>query len=282
MKSRSFGQEGTPVSEIGLGTWQLGGDCWGQVSESAAIDTLASAIDHGVTFIDTADVYGVGRSESLIGRFLKQRGGDGLFVATKVGRFPDPGWPKNFSFDVFRQHTENSLRRLGIEALDLTQLHSIPTHYYRQGDVFDWLGRLQQQGKIRQFGASVESIEEAYICMEHGGIASLQVIFNMFRQKPATALFDQAKAKGVALIIRLPLASGLLAGQMTEDTVFPVDDHRHFNREGQRFNVGETFAGMPFDQGVGLVDQVRPLVPVGMTMAQMALRWILDSMRSAS
>jgi aryl-alcohol dehydrogenase-like predicted oxidoreductase len=212
----------------------------------------------------------------LIGRFLKQRRDKDIFVSTKVGRFPDPGWPKNFSLNTFQQHTEASLQRLGVEALDLTQLHSIPTEYYRQGDVFEWLRRFQQQGKIKRFGVSVESMEEVLLCLEQEGLSSLQIIFNIFRRKPIEALFDQAKARGVALIVRLPLASGLLAGKMTCDTAFEPGDHRHFNRDGQRFNVGETFAGLPFEVGVAAADQVKPLVPSGMTMAQMALRWVLD------
>lgn len=239
--------------------------------------TLGAAVDAGVTFIDTADVYGAGRSETLIGRFLKERGlKERAFVATKVGRFPEPGWPKNFSFEVFREHTEGSLKRLGVEALDLTQLHSIPTQYYKSGEVFGWLERLRDQGKIKRYGASVESMEEAIICLEHGGVASLQIIFNIFRQKPIEVLFERAKAAGVAIIVRLPLASGLLAGKFTKESVFAEGDHRLFNRDGQKFNVGETFAGLPFEKGVELADAIKPMVPDGVTMAQMALRWVLD------
>lgn len=276
MNIRAFGKTGLRVSEIGLGAWQLGGDCWGAVSEQSAMDTLAAAVDGGVTFVDTADVYGTGRSETIIGRFLRQSPVKDLFVATKVGRYPDPGWPENFSFKVIRQHTENSLRRLGVDALDLTQLHSIPTEYYERGEVFDWLERLRDQGKIRRYGVSVESMHEANLCLRHDGVASLQMIFNLFRQKAIAQLFGQAQQRGVALIARLPLASGLLSGKFTKDWQFPADDHRCFNRDGQRFNVGETFAGIPFEKGVELADQIKPMVPAGMTMAQMALRWILD------
>jgi len=276
MNTRSFGDSSIQISEIGLGAWQLGGDCWGDVPQSDAMDTLGAAVDRGVTFIDTADVYGSGRSETLIGQFLKQRRAENIFVSTKVGRFPQPGWPKNFSFDTFQKHTEASLQRLGVEALDLTQLHSIPIEYYRQGDVFDWLRRLQQQGKVKRFGVSVESMDEALLCLEHDGLASLQIIFNIFRQKPIEVLFEKAQAQGVAIIVRLPLASGLLTGKFTSDTTFPPGDHRHFNCDGQRFNVGETFAGLPFDVGVALADRIKPRVPKGMTMAQLALRWVLD------
>ncbi len=275
MHTRSFGHTTIRVSEIGLGAWQLGGDCWGPVDEQDAIDTLAAGVDQGVTFIDTADVYGCGRSESLIGRFRKQYSKP-LFIATKVGRFPEPGWPDNFSFDTFQKHTENSIQRLGVDALDLTQLHCIPTRYYQQGEVFGWLERLQQQGKVKRFGVSVESMDEALTCLEQPGLASLQIIFNIFRQKPIHTLLDRAKAKGVAIIVRLPLASGLLAGKFTQGTTFPENDHRAFNQDGQRFNVGETFAGLGLAKGVELADLIKPWVPPTMTMAQMALRWCLD------
>lgn len=275
MKQRLFGDTGVGISEVGLGAWQLGGDCWGQVSNQDAMATLQATADQGIRFIDTADVYGSGRSETLIGQWLKQQP-HRPFVATKVGRFPDPGWPDNLTFNNFQQHTEASLRRLGVEALDLTQLHTLPTEHLRRGDVFDWLATLQRQGKVRRFGASVESVEEALMCLEHQGVTSLQIIFNIFRQKPLETLLDQAKAKGVAIIVRLPLASGLLAGKYTRQTAFPPADHRHFNRDGQRFNVGETFAGLPFEKGVDLADGLKPMVPTGMTMAQMALRWLLD------
>ncbi|MBK8903930.1 MAG: aldo/keto reductase [Anaerolineaceae bacterium] len=274
MNKRPFGNENTTVSEIGLGTWQLGGD-WGSVTDREAEVILQTAVDHGVTFFDTADVYGGGVSEQRIARFLQQQNGR-VFVATKLGRSGDPGWPQNFTLANMRQHTEDSLRRLRVEALDLTQLHCIPTEELRRGDVFDYLRTFQQEGKIKRFGASVESMEEALICLEQDGLASLQIIFNIFRQKPIHTLFDQAQAKGVAIIVRLPLASGLLAGKFTAKTTFPEDDHRNYNRDGDAFNVGETFAGLPFEYGVSLADRLKPLVPEGMTMAQMAQRWVLD------
>ncbi len=275
MKSREFGRSGVNVSEVGLGCWQLDGVCWGDVTDDAAFEILAASLDQGVTFFDTADVYGSGRSEELIGRFLKTRPED-VFVATKIGRFPVAEGETNFSEEMFRKHTEASLRRLGVESLDLTQLHCIPTEQLRRGDVFDWLRGLRKAGKIRRFGASVESMDEALWCLEQDGLASLQIIFNIFRQKPIDVLFDTARAKGVALIVRLPLASGLLSGKMARDTTFPENDHRTFNRDGQLFNVGETFAGIPFEKGVELADMLKHLAPRGMTMAQMALRWILD------
>lgn len=274
MKRRSFGRTGESVAEIGLGTWQLGGSDWGEVDESHALDTLRAAVEGGVNFFDTADVYGLGRSEEIIGKFLKETS-ERVFVATKLGRFPEPGWPQNFSLDALRAHTEASLRRLGVEAVDLTQLHCIPTDVLREGEVFEWLRVLKREGKIRHYGVSVETNEEALVCLGQDDIASLQIIFNIFRQKPIE-FFGEAQAKGVALIVRLPLASGLLSGKFTKETQFAATDHRSYNREGQAFNVGETFAGLPFEKGVELADALKPLVPERMKMAQMALRWILD------
>jgi aryl-alcohol dehydrogenase-like predicted oxidoreductase len=275
VKQRDFGQSGLKVSEIGLGTWQLGGTEWGDVDEKTALGTLQAAYETGVNFLDTADVYGLGRSETLIGKFLKSCP-DRIFVATKLGRFPQPGWPANFTIESFRAHTEASLRRLDVEALDLQQLHCLPPEVLKRSEVFDWLRVLQREGKIKHFGASVESMDEALSCLEQEGLSSLQIIFNIFRQKPITKLFEKAKSKRVALIVRLPLASGLLAGKFTRETTFAETDHRHFNRDGESFNVGETFAGLPFEKGVELVEKLRSFVPEGMTMAEMALRWTLD------
>jgi aryl-alcohol dehydrogenase-like predicted oxidoreductase len=274
MKRRRFGRTGAEVSEIGLGTWQLGGADWGDVEERQALDTLAAAVEGGVSFFDTADVYGLGRSEELIGKFLKETSAH-VFVATKLGRFPEPGWPENFSLGGMRAHTEASLRRLGVEAIDLTQLHCIPTEVLREGEVFDHLRVLRREGKIKDFGASVESNEEALICLRQEGLASLQIIFNIFRQKPVE-FFDEAKSKGVALVVRLPLASGLLSGKYTKQTQFPESDHRSFNRDGQAFNVGETFAGLPFERGVELTDSLKAMLPDGRSLAETALRWVLD------
>jgi aryl-alcohol dehydrogenase-like predicted oxidoreductase len=275
MRKRPFDDTGVSVSEIGLGAWQLGGTEWGDISEEDSLLTLRAAVENGITFFDTADVYGLGRSEKLIGKFLKDSSEE-IFVATKLGRFPTPGWPQNFSLQAFRAHAEASLRRLGVDVLDLLQLHCLPIEVLRQGEVFEWLRELRQEGKIRHFGVSVESMTEAQVSIEQPDLTSLQIIFNIFRQKPIAALFDQAQAQKVALIVRLPLASGLLSGRYTKDTRFPASDHRTFNRNGESFNVGETFAGLPFETGVELTEALRPLLPQGMTMAQMALRWILD------
>ena len=277
MHTRVFDKLGRQVSEIGLGTWQLGGTEWGDVDDRQALATLTAAADAGVTFLDTADIYGLGRSETLIGRFLKERPDrDRFFVATKLGRGPEPGWPENFTRESVCRHTEDSLRRLGVETIDLTQTHCVPLDAIRHYGVFGHLADLQRQGKIRAFGASVESMDEALWCLEQEGLASLQIIFNIFRQKPIDALMAKARQRGISLIVRLPLASGLLSGKITRETHFAPKDHRSFNRDGQAFNVGETFAGLPLEKGIELADALKLLVPSGVAMSQFALRWCLD------
>jgi aryl-alcohol dehydrogenase-like predicted oxidoreductase len=274
MKYREFGKTGIEVTEVGLGTWQFGGD-WGEVTDESALRILEIAWEHGVRFFDTADVYGSGRSELLLGRFLKQLK-EKAFVATKFGRFPDPGGEANWTREIVRSHVEGSLKRLGVEVLDLEQLHCLPFDLMRKGEVFEWMRELQKEGKIRAFGASVETIEEGLLCLEQQGLASLQIIFNIFRQRPAEDLLPRCRTKRVAVIARLPLASGLLAGKFEKGKVFAPQDHRNYNRDGQAFNVGETFAGIPFEKGVELAEHIRPLVFAGMTPAQMAIRWCLD------
>jgi aryl-alcohol dehydrogenase-like predicted oxidoreductase len=275
MKHRMFGD--ARVSEVGLGCWQLGGDAWGDVSEADALDVLRTSAGAGVTFLDTADVYGTGRSEELIGRFLKNYKREQFFVATKLGRFPRPGGPANLEPKMIREHTENSLKRLGIERLDLTQLHCVPMEQLKRAEVWDTLRALKKEGKIARFGASVESVAEADECIKHVDCDSLQIIFNIFRQTPATSgLLDRCKKQGVAIIVRLPLASGLLAGKYTPSTTFGPDDHRTVNRNGEKFNVGETFAGLGFEKGLEMVEKLKPLVPSGYTPPQLALRWCLD------
>lgn len=273
MNFRSFDHSNFSTSEIGLGCWQLGGTDWGELSDQTAFEILDQAVECGINFFDTADVYGGGRSEELIGDFLKATGHP-VFVATKLGR--KEIYPDNYTAATLRAATEVSLQNLQTEALDLTQLHCLPTEVLQRGEVFDWLRKLKQEGNIKNFGASVESMDEALICLEQEGLSSLQLIFNLFRQKPLTTLFEAAQAKSVALIIRLPLASGLLGGKMTKQSAFAVSDHRHYNRDGQQFNVGETFAGIPFETALDLVEELRPLVPPEVTMAQWAMRWILD------
>lgn len=271
MHQRVLGKTQIKVSEMGLGCWQMGAD-WGEVPEDTAFEIMKAAVDQGVTFFDTADVYGNGRSETLIGRFLKQTAAT-VRVATKFGRTV---YPDGYTEQAMREGIEASLERLGVDALDLVQLHCIPMAVMQDGSVFDWLRQLKQDGKILDFGASVESVDEAMVCLAQKDLASLQIIFNIFRQKPIQTLLPQAKANNVAIIVRLPLASGLLAGKMTLASTFAQSDHRHYNRDGQCFNVGETFAGLTFETGVALADQLKAWVPEGMTMAQMAMRWILD------
>ena len=274
MNTRIFGKTKLAVSEIGLGCWQLGGADWGNLDDQRAFAILGAAADAGVTFLDTADVYGGGRSETLIGKFLKGRK-EAFFVATKLGRMPDL-YPNLYTEQGVRAATEASLKRLQVEALDLTQLHCVPPAVLERGDIFDWLRNLQREGKIKQFGASVESMEEAKTCLAQTGLNSLQIIFNLFRQKPIATIFDEAREKQVGIIVRLPLASGLLGGKMTKAQAFGANDHRNYNRDGQKFNVGETFAGLPFEKGVELADALKSLVPVGWTLADLAQRWILD------
>jgi len=274
MQKRTFGRAGLTVPEIGLGCWQLGGGWGNDWDDGIAQQTLATAFEAGVRFIDTADVYGDGASERSIGRFLAGHRDAGLAVATKLGR--DGIYPDGYTRAALREATERSLERLGVDCLDLTQLHCVPPDVLRQGHVFDWLRELQQAGLIKQWGASVESVEEGMLCLEQPDLASLQVIFNIFRQKPAEALLPRAAQQGVGIIVRLPLASGLLGGKITRATTFNDDDHRNFNRDGAMFNVGETFAGLTLARGIAATEQVAALVPAALTMAQLALRWILD------
>jgi aryl-alcohol dehydrogenase-like predicted oxidoreductase len=277
MQHRKFAKTKKEVSEVGLGTWQLGGSEWGDVSEDQALATLAAAVESGVTFFDTADIYGGGRSEELLGRFLKEQGDrERFFIATKFGRRPDPGWPDNFLPATVRSHVDDSLQRMGLERIDLVQTHCVPMEHLRDGSVWDALRELQAAGKIGGFGASVESMEEALECIEVDGIQSLQIIFNPFRLKPAEVLFHAAREKQIALIARLPLASGLLSGKISAETVFPENDHRNFNRDGERFNVGETFAGLRLEDAVPVVQQFQKLAGGKTTLAQWALRWALD------
>lgn len=274
MKYRKF--QDVDIAEIGLGTWQLGSVDWGVVDEAEAFAILKAYADEGGNFIDTADVYGMGISETVIGKFLKQSGAR-MHVATKLGRRQDHenGWPANFSYDNMRSHVEASLQHLQQSQLFLEQLHCIPTEEMQSGKVFDHLRRLQQEGLIRYWGASVETVEEALICLEQDGIASLQLIFNLFRQHIADEIFSKAREKNIAIIVRVPLASGLLTGKFSTDTLFHEKDHRNYNADGAFFNVGETFAGIPFQQGVNFARQLAQWLPDN-RMAQWALRWILD------
>lgn len=269
--------KGIEISEIGLGTWQLGSADWGNVNEADAFAILEEFVDKGGNFIDTADVYGMGVSETVIGKFLKTVSKE-IFVATKLGRRHDNtfGWPQNFSYDNMRRHVEESLEHLQQQQLFLEQLHCIPTEEMRSGKVFDNFRKLQSEGLIRYWGASVETSEEALICLEQEGIASLQIIFNLFRQHVADEIFAKAKEKEVAIIVRVPLASGLLTGRFTEQTTFATTDHRNYNKNGESFNAGETFSGIEFNEGLKLSKEIATLLP-DERMAQWAIRWILDN-----
>jgi aryl-alcohol dehydrogenase-like predicted oxidoreductase len=274
MNYRDF--KGNAIAETGLGTWQLGSADWGNINQAQAFDILDAYTNAGGNFIDTADVYGMGTSEKFIGQYLKQSGKK-LFIATKLGRRDDApyGWPQNFTYDAMKRHIEDSLEHLGVDQLFLEQLHCIPTKELRKGHVFDHLRRLQQDGLILHFGVSVETTEEALICLEHNDVASLQIIFNLFRQHLAEAFFDKAQQQGTALIARVPLASGLLSGTFTAATTFSTTDHRNYNAHGDAFNAGETFSGLEFSKGVALAEEIKGLLPEG-NLAQQSIRWILQ------
>lgn len=274
MNQRPFGLTGQTVSEIGFGAWAIGGS-WGDVSESDAKAALHAALDSGTTFIDTADVYGDGRSERIIAAVLRERGGPRPFIATKAGRRLDPHSAQGYTAANLNAFVDRSLKNLDTDCLDLVQLHCPPTEVYYRPEVFEAMDAMVTAGKIRHYGVSVEKVEEGLKAIEYAGVKSVQIIYNLFRQRPADLFMREAQDRGIAVIVRVPLASGLLTGKMTADTRFAADDHRHFNREGQAFDKGETFAGVPYDVALEAVDRIRSLVPQGVTMAQFALRWIL-------
>ncbi|WLS07831.1 aldo/keto reductase [Shinella sumterensis] len=274
MKDRQFGRTGRVVSEIGFGAWAIGG-AWGDVSEEEARGALHAALDAGTTFIDTADVYGDGRSERIIADVLKARGGERPYVATKAGRRAVPHVADEYNRKNLTAFVDRSLQNLSTDCLDLVQLHCPPTEVYYRPEVFGILDDLVQAGKIRNYGVSVEKAEEALKAIEYPGVVSVQIIYNIFRQRPAGLFFREAKARDVAVIVRVPLASGLLTGKMNAATQFAADDHRAFNRNGEAFDKGETFSGVPYDVALDAVEAVRKLVPDNVTMAQFALRWIL-------
>lgn len=273
MKYREFGRTGWRVSEIGLGAWAIGSQ-WGEVSEDDALAAILTSLDEGVNFIDTADVYGDGRSERLISKALKARP-DQVYVATKAGRRLNPHAAEGFTKENLTAFVERSLLNLQVEALDLLQLHCPPREVYYMPEVFGILDDLVQAGKLRFYGVSVEKVEEAIKAIEFPNVQSVQIIFNMFRQRPAELFFDLAKKRRVGILARVPLASGLLTGKMTPATQFAADDHRNFNREGKAFDVGETFAGVDYETGLQAVEELRRLTPNGSSMTQFALKWIL-------
>ncbi|WP_075218168.1 aldo/keto reductase [Mongoliimonas terrestris] len=274
MQYRPFGRTGFTVSEVGFGAWQIGGS-WGDVPAAEGTAALEAALDAGMTFVDTADVYGDGRSETIVAEVLARRGGDRPMVATKAGRRLSPHVAEGYTAAALTGFVERSLTNLKVETLDLLQLHCPPTAVYYRPEVFAALDALTAAGKIRHYGVSVEKVEEGLKAIEYPGVASVQIIYNLFRQRPADLFFQETRRRNVAVIARVPLASGLLSGKITAETAFARDDHRAFNRHGEAFDVGETFAGVPFEVGLQAVDEVRRLVPVGTPMAAFALKWIL-------
>ena len=262
------------VSAISFGAWAIGG-FWGDVDDEVSMRALHAAIDGGVNFIDTADVYGDGRSERLVARLKRERPGDAIFVATKAGRRLPQQTCEGYTRQNLTEWIDRSLQNLETEAIDLLQLHCPPSALYRQDEVFGILDDLVREGKLRYYGVSVEQASEALDAMRHPNVQSIQIIFNMFRQKPAEQVFPEARAKQVGILARVPLASGLLTGKLTKDSTFAADDHRQFNRHGEMFDKGETFSGVPYEIGLAAVERLRPLVPPSATLAQLALRWIL-------
>ncbi len=273
MQYRELGRTGWKVSEISFGAWAIGAD-WGAVNDQDSLAALHRAVDLGVNFIDTADVYGDGRSEQLIARVRKERP-EKLVVATKAGRRLSPHTADGYNAQNLTRFVERSLRNLETDCLDLVQLHCPPTEVYYRPEVFGALDDLVQAGKIRYYGVSVEKVEEALKAIEYPGVQTVQIIFNMFRHRPAELFFREAKRRQVGILARVPLASGLLTGKMTRQTTFPENDHRNYNRYGQAFDRGETFSGVDFETGLQTVEELKALVPPGATMAQLALRWIL-------
>jgi aryl-alcohol dehydrogenase-like predicted oxidoreductase len=271
MKYRQLGRTGWNVSEISFGAWAIGGS-WGAVSDDESMAALHKAIDCGVNFIDTADVYGDGRSERLIARMKRERAEE-IIVATKAGRKLSPHTAAGYR-DLSR-FIDDSLRNLGVERLDLVQLHCPPTDVYYMPEVFGALDDLTSAGKIRHYGVSVERVEEALKAIEYSNVQTVQIIFNCFRHRPAERLFDEAARRGAGILARVPLASGLLSGKLTRDSKFAADDHRQFNRHGEAFDVGETFSGVNYEVALEAVEEIRRWLPPGVTMAQFALRWIL-------
>ena len=274
MNYRKLGKTGFDVPEIALGTWQVGGKWGSKFDHSLAESILREAIDRGVNFIDTADVYSDGESEKAVGAAVRQSGKE-VRIATKCGRQIQPHVSKGYTPAALRGYVEASLRRIGTECIDLIQLHCPPTEVYYRPEIFGEFEKMKQEGKILNLGVSVEKVEEAIKAIEFDNVTTVQIIYNIFRQRPHDRFFDMAREKNVGLIIRVPLASGLLSGRFTSDTRFAPGDHRFFNRNGMMFDKGETFAGVPYETGLRAVDRLKELFPDGMPLAHVALRWIL-------
>jgi aryl-alcohol dehydrogenase-like predicted oxidoreductase len=273
MRYRTLGRTGWQVSEISFGAWAIGAS-WGPVDDKESLATLHRAVDCGVNFIDTADVYGDGRSEKLIGQLLRERK-ETVYVATKAGRRMQPHTAEGYDAKNLTAFVERSLGNLGVEAIDILQLHCPPNAVYYQPSTFEALDALVKSGKLLHYGVSVKSPEEGLKAIEYPGVETIQIIYNIFRQRPAELFFREARRRNVGILARVPLASGLLTGRITRETSFPADDHRNFNRTGSAFDVGETFSGVDLETGLAAVEELRALLPSGVTLAQFALRWIL-------
>ncbi len=273
MQYRDFGRTGWKVSEISFGAWAIG-DAWGTVDDSESIAALNKALDLGINLIDTADVYGDGHSEQLIAKLRRERS-EPFYVITKAGRRLDPHTAEGYNKANLTHFVERSLKNLNVDALDLVQLHCPPTETYYRPETFAALDDLVKEGKIKFYGVSVEKVEEALKAIEYPNVQSVQIIFNMFRLRPAELFFAEAQRRKVGILARVPLASGLLTGKMTRSTTFAADDHRNYNRHGESFDMGETFSGVDYETGLEAVERIRKLLPPGVSMAQFALRWIL-------
>ena len=274
MEYRKLGKTGFDVSEISLGTWQVGGGWRDEFDDHVAEEILNTAVDAGVNFIDTADVYGGGRSEAAVGRVVRSRR-ERVYVATKCGRKLSPHEARSYSPEAMRGFVEDSLRNTGLEQLDLMQLHCPPTEVYYRPEIFELFDVLKEEGKIANLGVSVEKVEEGLKALEYDNVTTVQIIFNMFRRRPSELFFREAARRNVGVIVRVPLASGLLSGKLTRDTTFDPGDHRYFNREGAAFDRGETFAGVDYETGLQAVEELKKLLPEDFPLAQYALRWIL-------
>ena len=274
MKLRSLGSTGFEISTVSFGAWAIGGT-WGDVDDTESLRALHRAVDLGVNFFDTADVYGDGRSERLLAR-LKSERREPILIATKVGRRVSPHVAEGYTFENLSAWVERSLQNLHTEALDLLQLHCPPTDVYYRPEVFEALDRLVSAGKVRHYGVSVERVEEALKAIEYPGVESVQIVFNVLRQRPADWFLRRAAERNVGVLARLPLSSGLLTGKLTATSTFAPDDHRSFNRRGEAFDRGETFSGLEYELGLSVVDELREMLPPGMTLANLSLRWILD------
>ena len=273
MKFRKFYNSGWQVSEIGLGCWAIGSE-WGDVSKEDANEVLKTSLDNGVNFFDTADVYGDGRSEQFIGELLKSTS-EKIYVATKSGRRLNPHNSEGYNPQNIESFIDRSLKNLGVECIDLLQLHCPPSDVCSKKETYEMMDDIVKKGKILHYGVSVEKVSEAMDAIQFPNVKSIQIIFNMFRQKPSEEFFKEATKRDVAIIVRVPLASGLLTGKMTKDSSFPANDHRNYNIKGEAFDVGETFSGVSFEKGLLAVEELKQLLPENFTMADLALKWIL-------